>query len=119
MLKAFHFFFFILALIAPLFGFSQESGFGNLTLDEFARRKGLTEPGKYGLGIFHRSMDKSPDELFLGKDSASKENNLWNYEFLPIYTSLLSDGKRPYGSGEFGIIPARGSQFFFSTGVKA
>ncbi len=118
-MKAFHFFFFILVLITPLFGFSQESGFGNLTLDEFARRKGLSERGKYGLGIFHRSMDKSPEELFFGKDSTSKEKNLWNYEFLPIYTSIRSDGLRPYGSGEFGIIPARGLQSFLSTGVKA
>ena len=87
-MKAFHFFFFILALIAPLFGFSQESGFGNLTLDEFARRKGLIEPRKYGLGIFHRSMDKSPEELFFEKDSATNKRKLWNYEFLPIYTSI-------------------------------
>ncbi len=118
-MKIFYFLFFILALIIPLNGFSQESGFGSLTLDEFARRNGLTEPGKYALGIFHRSMDKSPEELFFGKDSTSKEKSLWNYEFLPIYTSLRSDGKRPYDSGEFGIIPARGSQSFLSTGIKA
>jgi hypothetical protein len=117
--KVFHFLFLIPILITPQFGFSQESGFGNLTLDEFARRKGLIEPGKYGLGIFYRSMDKSPEELFFGKDSTSVEKKLWNYEFLPIYTSLRSDGKRPYGTGEFGIIPARGIQSFLSAGVKA
>ncbi len=118
-MKVFHFLFLIPILITPQFGFSQESGFGNLTLDEFARRKGLIEPGKYGLGIFYRSMDKSPEELFFGKDSTSVEKKLWNYEFLPIYTSLRSDGKRPYGTGEFGIIPARGIQSFLSAGVKA
>ncbi len=118
-MKAFHFFFFILALIAPLFGFSQESGFGNLTLDEYARRRGLTEPIKYGLGIFHRSMDKSPEELFFGKDSTSNQKKLWNYEFLPIYTTISSDGKRPYSSGEYGSIPARGFQSFIRSGIKA
>jgi hypothetical protein len=98
--------------------FAQESGFGNLTLDEFARRKSLTLTEKDGLGIFYRSMDKSPEKLFFEKDSTPNKKKLWNYEFLPIYTSIRSDGERPYGSEEFGIIPTRGSQFFFSTGIK-
>jgi hypothetical protein len=119
LVKAFHFSILILTLIAPLFGFSQESGFGNLTLDEFARRKGLAETGNYSLGIFHRSMDKSPEELFFGKDSSSTKKKFWNYEFLPLFSSIRSDRKRPYSSGEYGSIPARGSQSFLSTGVKA
>ncbi len=118
-MKVIYFLFSILTLIAPQFGFSQESGFGNLTLDEYVRREALIKSEKGGLGILHRSMDKSPEDLFFGKDSTSIEKKLWNYEFLPIYTSIRSDGVRPYGSGEFGIIPARGSQSFLSTGIKA
>ncbi len=118
-MKVFHFLFLILVLIAPLFGFSQESGFGNLTLDEFARRKALTDPGKYGLGLLYRSMDKSPEDLFFEKDSTSSTKKKWHYEFLPLYTSLRSDGKRPYSAGEYGMIPARGIQSFLSTGFKA
>jgi len=98
---------------------AQDSGFGNLSLDEFARRKALIETGKEGLGIFHRSMDKSPYKLFFGKDSTSTERKLWHYEFLPVYTSIRSDNKRSYNSGEYGSIPARGVQTFFSTGIKA
>uniref|UniRef100_UPI004048E891 capsule assembly Wzi family protein n=1 Tax=Algoriphagus sp. TaxID=1872435 RepID=UPI004048E891 len=106
----------------PIFihkGFSQESGFGNITLDEYARRKALTDSDKQGLGIFHRSMDKSPELLFFRKDIVSTEKKLWNYEFLPIYTSFRSDSNRPYNSNEYGSIPARGIQSFFSTGIKA
>ena len=110
--------FFIFFLQCPLL-FAQESGFGNLILDEYARRKGITEPGKVGLGLLLRSMDKSPKELFFGKDSSFKKDKLWEYEFLPVYTSLRSDGKRPYNSGEYGSIPARGMQSFLSTGFKA
>jgi hypothetical protein len=114
--------FFSTILLFPIFiheGFSQKSGFGNITLDEYARRKALTDSDKHGLGIFHRSMDKSPELLFFRKDSVSTEKKLWNYEFLPIYTSFRSDGNRPYNSGEYGSIPARGIQSFISTGIKA
>ena len=114
--------FFSTILLFPIFiheGFSQESGFGNITLDEYSRRIALTDSDKQGLGIFHRSMDKSPELLFFRKDSVSTEKKLWNYEFLPIYTSFRSDSNRPYNSGEYGSIPARGIQSFFSTGIKA
>ncbi len=118
-MKVFHFLFSILILIAPQFGFSQESGFGNLTLDEYVRRKALIKSEKGGLGILNRSMDKSPEELFFGKDSISKKEELWDYELLPLNTSLKYDSRRPYTSGEYGSIPARGTQTFFSMGIKA
>ena len=118
-MKVFHFLFPILTLIVTHFGFSQESGFGNLTLDEYVRRETLIKSEKGGLGILHRSMDKSPEDLFFGKDSTPIEKKFWNYEFLPIYSSIRSDGVRPYGSGEFGSIPTRGMQSFLSTGIKA
>jgi hypothetical protein len=117
--KVFHFLFSILTLIAPQFGFSQESGFGNLTLDEYVRREALIKSEKGGLGLSHRSMDKSLEDLFFGKDSASKKDKLWDYELLPLNTSLRSDSRRPFTSGEYGSIPARGIQTFFSTGIKA
>jgi hypothetical protein len=112
-------------LILGFFGFfqssilAQDSGFGNLTLDEYARRKSLKEIEKGGLGIFNRSMDKSAEELFFGKDTIPPENKKWSYEFLPLYTIVRSDSRRPYISGEYGSIPTRGLQSFFSTGVKA
>jgi hypothetical protein len=99
--------------------FAQESGFGNFTLDEYARRESLNVSNKHGFGIFFRSMDKSPSILFFEVDTFLTEKKIWNFEFLPIYTSLRSDGKRPYSSGEFGSIPARGLQSFLSTGIKA
>ena len=98
--------------------FAQESGFGNRTLDDYARRKAFIELEKDGLGLHLRSMDKSPKELFLGNDSIPIENNIWNYEFLPLYSSFQLDQKRPYSSGEYGMIPARGGQSFLSTGIK-
>uniref|UniRef100_UPI00404873C0 capsule assembly Wzi family protein n=1 Tax=Algoriphagus sp. TaxID=1872435 RepID=UPI00404873C0 len=38
--------------------------------------------------------------------------------FLPVYSTLRFDRKRPYVGGEYGMIPARGAQTFFSTGFK-
>ncbi len=96
--------------------FAQESGFGSRTLDEYVRRKVLIEPKEERLGLYLRSMDKSPKELFFGNDSTLIEKKSWNYEFLPIYSSFQFDHKRPYQSGEYGMIPARGLQSFWSTG---
>lgn len=115
--KYFSALFFIFLVLSPLL-FAQESGFGNLTLDEYVRRKVLVEHEKEGLGLLLRSMDKSPKELFFGIDSTPIEKNLWNLEFLPLYSSFQFDDKRPYSSGEYGIIPARGLQSFLSTGLK-
>ncbi len=98
---------------------AQESGFGNLILDEYVRRNAITESRKEGLGLLLRSVDKSPKDLFFEKDSTSSTKKKWHYEFLPLYTSLRSDNKRPYASGEYGSIPARGIQSFFSVGIKA
>ena len=99
--------------------FAQESGFGNITLDEYARRESLIVSDKQGLGIFFRSMDKSPSKLFFGNDTSSTDKKLSNLEFIPLFVSLRSDGKRPYSSVEYGSIPARGLQSFFSMGLKA
>jgi hypothetical protein len=109
--------FFIFLNLNPLL-FAQESGFGNRTLDEYVRRKALIESRVEGLGFNLRSMDKSPKELFFGNDSTLIEKKLWNYEFLPLYSLFQFDHKRPYSSGEYGMIPARGWQSFLSSGFK-
>uniref|UniRef100_UPI004047DB32 capsule assembly Wzi family protein n=1 Tax=Algoriphagus sp. TaxID=1872435 RepID=UPI004047DB32 len=113
-----YFLLFFIIFFLKTFLFAQESGFGSLTLDEYARRTAISVHGKDGIGLLLRSMDKSPKELFFGKDSSLKKGKLWGYEFLPVYTSLNYDGKRPYGLKEFGNISARGTQYFLSSGVK-
>ncbi len=70
------------------------------------------------MGILYRSMDKSPEELFFGKDTTPIVRKLWHFEVLPLYTTIIFDKKRPYSLGEFGIIPSHGLQSFVSTGVK-
>ena len=112
-------FFLLIFLLLSTLLFGQESGFGNHNLDDYSRRKALTEAGRDRLGLLFRSMDKSPKELFFGKDSTSTTEKKSHYEFLPLYSSLRSDSRRPYTSGEYGNIPARGIQSFFSTGIKA
>ena len=101
------------------FLFAQGSGFGNLILDEYARRKVVIDGGKDGMGFLLRFMDKSPKDLFFDNDSISIQDNSLSYEFLPFNTSFRSDGKRPYSSGEYGGIPARGFHSFLSLGFKA
>ena len=100
------------------FVLAQESGFGNFILDEYLRRKELTGTEGESFGFQFRFMNNSPKELFFGKDSSLNQKKNLNYEFLPVFSSIRSDGKRPYSSGEYGIIPARGFQSFLSTGFK-
>jgi hypothetical protein len=47
------------------------------------------------------------------------EEKLFDFNFLPLYTSLNSDSQRPYSPGEFGIIPAKGFQSFLRAGIEA
>jgi hypothetical protein len=88
-------------------------------IDEYLRRKALIEPARVEFGFLQRSMVKTFDDLFFENDSLPSEEKLFQYEFFPITMSLRSDIKRPYNTGEFGSIPARGFQSFLSGGIKA
>ena len=98
---------------------AQETAFGNQMVDEFFRRKSLIDTNKKNTGWMLRTASGSVGDLFYQRDSLSPEKKLFDYAVLPIYFTTRLDGKRPYVGGEYGIIPARGTQAFLSTGFQA
>ncbi len=65
-----------------------------------------------------RSTSALTEELFYPMDSISKKKTLVEYKILPLYFNTRLDGRRPYVGGEYGMIPARGTQGFLSTGIQ-
>jgi hypothetical protein len=98
---------------------AQEIAFGNQTLDEFLRRKIFNDTVTNSTGWMLRTESASVENLFYKKDSLSRNKKLFDYVILPIYFNTRLDGSRPYVGGEYGMIPASGTQFFASTGIQA
>lgn len=118
MIRIIFYFYFLISL--PVFVVqAQESAFGNQTIDEFLRRKSLTDTVTNGTGWMLRATSGSVEDFFYQRDSPSRNKKLFDYAVLPIYFTTRLDGKRPYVGGEYGIIPARGAQLFVSTGIQA
>uniref|UniRef100_UPI004048E603 capsule assembly Wzi family protein n=1 Tax=Algoriphagus sp. TaxID=1872435 RepID=UPI004048E603 len=87
--------------------------------DEFFRRKSLIDSNNFNDGLMLRSASVSVEDLFYQRDSLFRKKKLFDYAILPIYLNSRLDGKRPYVGGEYGMIPARGTQLFVSTGFRA
>ena len=98
---------------------AQETAFGNQTIDEFLRRKSLTDTITNSTGWMLRTASGSVEGIFYQSDSASSNKKLFDYDILPIYFNTRLDDARPYVGGEYGMIPARGAQSFLSTGFQA
>jgi hypothetical protein len=98
---------------------AQETAFGNQTVDDFLRRKDLIEKEYEKKGWMLRSTSGSIEESFYPRDSVFQKKKLFNYKIFPLYFNTRLDGRRPYVGGEYGMIPARGTQGFFSTGIQA
>jgi hypothetical protein len=111
------FYFFILLISSPSHG--QETPFGNHLIDEFQRRKSLRRNNFENPSWMLRSASISPDFFFYQGDSLPPNKRKIEVKFLPIYSNTRFDGKRPYPSGEYGMIPARGMQGLWSTGFQA
>ena len=111
----FYFFIFLPGIIAQ----AQEASSGNQTVDEFIRRKSLIDTITNSAGWMLRTASGSSEDLFYQSDSLSLEKKRFDYDILPIYFNTRLDGTRPYVGGEYGMIPARGAQAYFSAGVQA
>lgn len=112
------FVFFFLIFSLPLATQAQEIAFGNQTIDEFLKRKSLTDSITNNPGWMLRTASGSVEDLFYQRDSLSRYKKLFDYAVLPIYFNTRLDGKRPYVGGEYGMIPARGAQSFVSIGFQ-
>ncbi len=98
---------------------AQKTAFGNEIADEFLRRGSLILKEDPKTGWMLRSSSGFIEELFYPMDSVPQKKRLFDYKILPLYFNSQLDGKRPYVGGEYGMIPARGAQGFFSTGFQA
>ena len=98
---------------------AQETALGNQTIDDFLRRKTLIDKEYEKTGWMLRSTSGLTEELFYPMDSVFQKKRLFEYKILPLYFNTRLDGKRPYIGGEYGMIPARGTQGFLSTGIQA
>lgn len=98
---------------------AQETALGNQTIDDFLRRKTLIDKEYEKTGWMLRSPSGLTEELFYPMDSVFQKKRLFEYKILPLYFNTRLDGKRPYIGGEYGMIPARGTQGFLSTGIQA
>jgi len=115
-----YFFYFI--LFVNNFVNAQDTAFGNQTVDEYLRRKILTNIINEKPGLMLRSASGLLEDLFYPRDSLTQKNKLYklfDYRILPIYLNNRLDGKRPYVGGEYVTIPARGAQAYLSSGIQA
>jgi hypothetical protein len=114
-----YFYFFFFFFFSLLFAHAQETAFGNQVVDEFLRRKTLLGKEDVKTGWMLRSSSGILEDFFYTLDSGSQEKRRFDFNIIPLYFTPKLDGKRPYVGGEYGLIPARGSQFFLSTGIQA
>ena len=98
--------------------FSQNTGFGNLGVDDFLRTKNLNSGISENMSWILRNFSNSPESFFFNSDSVSTVTKKIDFKLLPIYFNFRMDGERPYVGGEYGMIPARGGHSFLSTGIK-
>jgi hypothetical protein len=98
---------------------AQEAATGYRIIDEYLRRNSLTYKLGQDFGLMLRSNFGLSNNSFY--DSINKndlDKSLFEINFSPIYLNHSLDFVRPYVGGEYGMIPARGNQFFFSGGVN-
>ncbi len=112
-------YFFFFSFFSVLFAHAQETAIGNQVIDEFLRRKSLIGKEEEKTGWMFRSSSSLLEDFFYLLDTTDKEKKRFDYNILPLYFTTRLDGKRPYVGGEYGLIPARGAQTFFSTGIQA
>ncbi len=114
-----NYFYFFSFFFTFSFADAQETAVGNQSIDEFLRRESLIDKDIEKIGWMLRSTSNKVVDFFYKSDSVFKEKRLFDYKLLPIYSTAKLDKKRPYVGGEYGMIPARGTQGFLSTGVNA
>jgi hypothetical protein len=99
--------------------YSQEIAFGNLAIDDYLKRRNLSTGFNEKTSWMLRTSSGSSESLFFPIDSVFQNKMLFSYNLIPVYSTLQFDDKRPYVGGEYGIVPARGAQGYFSTGIQA
>jgi len=94
----------------------QEMLSGNIMVDEYIRNKVLTNDKDVGMML--RIPSIFSQNFLINPDSISTKKKIY-LDFSPIFFNSRLDVKRPYIGNEYGMIPAKGSQGFFSVGLSA
>jgi hypothetical protein len=108
------FIFFLGCFLTGIFSKAQIVGFSSF--DEYLRRSYLIQDLGVDSNLMIRYSFVERDSMMISKDTVFESFTKIN--FLPLFFHSRFDDKRPKDLAEFGMIPARGLQSFFSTGFK-
>jgi hypothetical protein len=108
------FFFIFFSTLLCIYG--QDKSLSNHVLNEYIRRKSFITNVNNESNLIFENLKFDDSDLFQS-DSFSVNDKFFDYNLYPIYFTSRLDGRRPYVGGEYGMIPARGAQSFFSTGI--
>lgn len=97
---------------------AQVNGSGHSLSDEFLRRTDLKNSDSSFAGFTVRNFSNFSQNLFYSIENEEQLKSKVEFKILPLFFTSQFNGKRPYLSGDYGMIPARGPQGFLRTGIK-
>lgn len=98
---------------------AQDLTAGFPILEEVQRRNQLLYDTSNTYSYSFRTSSVNPSLLFFGKAKESTKRPLAEYSLLPIIATARYNTVRPYGWGDYGMIPNKGIQSYMSAGVHA
>lgn len=117
--KKVFFFPLISLLLIPNWMFAQNITAGFPVFEEFQRRNQLLGDTTNTYSFSFRTSTINPSTLFFGKSPESTKKSLVEFSLLPVLATMRYNTDRPYGWGDYGMIPNKGMQYYTSTGVHA
>lgn len=114
-------FFILLILIAltPNWMYAQNITAGFPVLEEVQRRNQLLGDTTNTYSFSFRTSSINPSILFFGKPQKPGKKPLGEFSLLPVLATMRYNTDRPYGWGDYGMIPNKGMQTYISTGIHA
>lgn len=110
-------FFILLILIAltPNWMYAQNITAGFPVLEEVQRRNQLLGDTTNTYSFSFRTSSINPSILFFGKPQKPGKKPLGEFSLLPVLATMRYNTDRPYGWGDYGMIPNKGMQTYIST----
>lgn len=106
-----------LFLIIPLTGFAQTIPAGYPILEEYFRRGQVSDIDSFNRSFLVRPISLN-ESVFPGSWRLKNPINKLEIDLLPVLNTTRVLTGRPYGWGDYGMIPNPGIQTYFSGGVQ-
>jgi hypothetical protein len=117
--KAVFFIFLISLILLPNWIFAQNITPGFPLLEEVQRRNQLLGDSTNTYSFSFRTSSINPSVLFFDKAQQPTKRPLAEFSLLPVLATMRYNSSRPYGWGDFGMIPNKGFQSYLSAGIHA